>query len=275
MKAPAETTRQDQVITIDGLMLETYRVSPQGRPNERHQGLSKPPPLQPLVMLHEGLGCAALWRDLPTRLAAATGRTVVAYSRYGYGQSTPFKKALTPAYMHEEALQILPKLLDHLEFSAPILLGHSDGASIALIHAADNRQISGLILEAPHVFVEDMSVQAIAAIRDVFTATDLPQKLGRYHRDPARTFYGWNDIWLHPDFRAWDITGPLAQIHCPTLVIQGLDDEYGSVAQVDAIAAAVSGSFQHLILPDCGHSPHRDQKDHTDNAIVAFLKTLP
>ena len=136
MKAPAETTRQDQVITIDGLMLETYRVSPQGRPNERHQGLSKPPPLQPLVMLHEGLGALSLWRDLPRKLSNLIDCSVFVYSRHGYGQSDFIKNKFNAKYMHKEALNILPEILNHFDISNPILYGHSDGASIALIHAS-------------------------------------------------------------------------------------------------------------------------------------------
>lgn len=261
--APAGMTGDFSFVVIDGVSVEVYTAAADG------------PDRRPLVMLHEGLGCVALWRDLPDRLAAATGRKVIAYSRHGYGQSSPFTAPLTPRYMHDQALGVLPKLLQHLDLSQTILLGHSDGASIALIHAAGNAAITGLILEAPHVFVENISIRGIARARHLFDHTDLHQKLARYHRDPAGSFFGWNDIWLDPGFRDWDITDVLPQISCPVLAIQGRDDEYGSLAQIDAIGAAVTGPFEQLIMADCGHSPHRDQEAQTVQAMLAFLHDLP
>ena len=173
--------------------------------------------------------------------------------------------------MHREALDVLPEVLDRLGIDNPILVGHSDGASIALIHAgAGKRPVRGVVAMAPHVFVEDITVKSIAEAGETFRTTDLPQRLGRYHDDVASTFRGWNDIWLHPDFRRWNIEEVLPGIRCPLLLIQGEDDQYGTAAQVEAISRKVSGPVETLLLPDCAHSPHHDQKDATLAAIVEF-----
>jgi len=185
---------------------------------ERIESLASQAPT--IVMLHEGLGSIALWRDFPARLAAASGSTVVLYSRRGYGRSAPLAGARLVDYMHEEALQTLPALLDALEIERPVLFGHSDGASIALIYAgASGRAVSGVVAMAPHVFVEDLSIAGIAAAREAYLRTDLRERLARYHMDVDGAFWGWNDIWLNPAFRAWNIEHLLPNIHCPILAI--------------------------------------------------------
>ena len=177
--------------------------------------------------------------------------------------------------MHDEALVALPELLDKLGIDKPVLIGHSDGGSIALIHAGGaGRAVAGLILMAPHVFVEDISVASIAQAKVTFETTDLAQKLGKYHRDPAKTFRGWNDIWLHPDFRAWNIEEVLPHVTCPVLAIQGEDDEYGTPAQVEAIRRQAKGEVEVLMLADCRHSPHKDQPQATLEAMAGFIERI-
>ncbi|HVM80484.1 MAG TPA: alpha/beta hydrolase [Stellaceae bacterium] len=225
-----------------------------------------------LIFLHEGLGSVALWRDFPAKLAAATGAAAVVYSRYGYGKSDPIAKPYAPDYMHKEALEALPELREKLGIENPILIGHSDGASIALIHAGAARwPVRALILEAPHVFVEDVTIASIEAAKETYRSTDLRARLCRYHADPDNAFWGWNDIWLHPDFRRWNIEDVLPGVRCPVLAIQGADDEYGSLAQLDAIERGVGGPFERLELPRCKHSPHRDQEAATLAAMAAFI----
>lgn len=228
-----------------------------------------------LVFLHEGLGSVAMWRDFPVKVAAATGCRTLVYSRHGYGESDLLTEPFDTRYMHDEALIALPELLDRLGIEEPVLVGHSDGGSIALIHAGGaRREVAGLILMAPHVFVEDLSVASIAQAKIAFETTDLGQKLGKYHRDPVKTFWGWNDIWLHPDFRAWNIEEYLPRIDCPTLVIQGEDDEYGTSAQADAIRRQTAGEVEVLMLADCRHSPHKDQPQATLEAMAGFIERL-
>ena len=229
-----------------------------------------------LVFLHEGLGSVALWKQFPQQVAEAAGCPVLVYSRYGYGKSDRLAAARNVDYMHLEALDVLPEILDQLGIAKPILVGHSDGASIALIHAgAGKRPVCGVVAMAPHVFVEDVTVQSIAEAGETFRSTDLPERLGRYHDDVDATFRGWNDIWLHPDFRRWNIEEYLAGIHCPVLLIQGEDDQYGTITQIDAIARQVSGPVETIMLPDCAHSPHQSvQKDVTIAAIADFVRKL-
>jgi pimeloyl-ACP methyl ester carboxylesterase len=224
-----------------------------------------------LVLLHEGLGSISTWREFPSQLAAATGCPVVVYSRYGYGNSDVLAAPFQVDYMHREALEALPELLAKLGIAQPILVGHSDGASIALIYAGARDAVRGLVALAPHVFVEDLSVKSIAEAKIAFETTDLPEKLGRHHADPRKTFYRWNDIWLHPDFRPWNIESFLPQITCPVLAIQGYDDEYGTMAQLDAIAVQVAGPCEVVGLADCGHRLHRDQPEKTVAAIARFV----
>lgn len=228
-----------------------------------------------LVFLHEGLGSVAMWRDFPARVAAATGCRTLVYSRYGYGQSDVLEAPFPVRYMHDEALLALPELLDKLSIGNPLLIGHSDGGSIALIHAgAAQRAVSGLILMAPHVFVEDISVDSIAKARVSFETTDLPKRLAKYHRDADKTFWGWNNIWLHPDFRRWNIEQYLPAVCCPVLAIQGEDDEYGTFAQIEAIRDQVSGEVDVLELADCRHFPHKDQPQATLEAMMAFVTRI-
>jgi pimeloyl-ACP methyl ester carboxylesterase len=197
------------------------------------------------------------------------------YSRCGYGKSDRLSSARDVDYMHREALDVLPEVLDQLEIEAPILIGHSDGASIALIHAgAAKRPVRGVVAMAPHVFVEDITVQSIAEVKTLFETTDLADRFGRYHDDVVSAFRGWNDIWLHPDFRHWNIEEYLAGIAVPVLLIQGEDDQYGTLAQVEAIARQVSGPVETVILHDCTHSPHQAQKNATIAAIAGFVAGL-
>ncbi len=255
--------------------MEPSFVTVQGRRLEYRRIGSSHPARPTLVFLHEGLGSAAMWRDFPDRAARATGCGALVYSRYGYGRSDRLERAHRVDYMHREALDVLPELLDKLGIDDPLPVGHSDGASIAIIYAGARNPAQGLVLLAPHVFVEDVSVESIARARVTFETTDLRGKLARYHDDPAKTFYGWNDVWLHPDFRAWNIEGFLPDIRVPILAIQGEADEYGTMRQIDAIAAQAGGPVQLLKLPDCGHSAHRDQPEATLAAVAAFVASLP
>lgn len=228
-----------------------------------------------LVFLHEGLGSVALWRDFPAGLAARTGAAALVYSRRGYGKSDRLDGPRRVDYMHEEALSVLPALLGELGISAPILIGHSDGASIALIHAGSGRwPVRALVLEAPHVFVEDMTIASIAEAKTGYRASDLGPRLARYHDDPDHAFWSWNDIWLDPAFRSWTIEDYLPGVRCPVLAIQGADDEYGSLVQLDAIERGVSGSFERRVLAGCKHSPHRDQEALTLAAMAGFIERI-
>jgi pimeloyl-ACP methyl ester carboxylesterase len=224
---------------------------------------------RPVVLLHEGLGSVSMWKRFPAMLAKRTGRAVLAYSRASYGASSPLPARRDADYMHGEAETVLPALMAALAIERPILLGHSDGASIALIYAS-RYPTRALILEAPHVFVEEITVTSIADAKTVYQTTDLPAKLGRYHDDPDGAFWGWNDIWLDPRFLAWNIEDRLPAVQCPVLMIQGHQDEYGTSAQLVAIAAKVSDATT-VMLDQCGHSPHRDQTEATLDAIVCFL----
>jgi pimeloyl-ACP methyl ester carboxylesterase len=238
--------------------------------------VSMPPPVADrptLVFLHEGLGSLGQWRDFPQQLAEMTGCGALVYSRYGYGNSDVLAEARIVDYMHVEAQQVLPDLLGKLHISNPILVGHSDGASIALIYAGSGFAVRALILEAPHLFVEDISIRGITDAKQVFKTTDLPQRLGRYHRDAAKTFWGWNDIWLAPAFRAWNIEEFLPRIGCPILAIQGADDEYGSMAQIETIAKAAK-RCELLKLENCRHAPHRDQAETVLTAMSTFVRAI-
>jgi pimeloyl-ACP methyl ester carboxylesterase len=212
-----------------------------------------------LVMLHEGLGSVSMWRDFPEQLARITGCRTLVYSRHGYGRSSPLDAPRSVDYMHEEARIWLPAILERLGIRRPLLFGHSDGASIALIHAASSEsEIAGIVALAPHVKVEDLTVRSIAAVKSAYMESDLSARLARHHADVDSAFWGWNRIWLDPAFRSWNIEALLPSIRCPVLAIQGEDDEYGTMEQIASIARAVPGA-RLLALPACAHSPHRDQ----------------
>jgi pimeloyl-ACP methyl ester carboxylesterase len=226
-----------------------------------------------IVFLHEGLGSRAMWRDFPAQLCNACAMRGLVYSRYGYGESEPIDAPRTVEFMHAEAETALPALLDALGIDAPILFGHSDGGSIALLHAAlTERPVRALVVLAPHVFVEDISIRSIEAAKVTYETTDLRSLLARYHADPDSAFRGWNDIWLHPEFRGWNIEDCLPRIRAPILAIQGKGDEYGTMAQIERIAkGAVNARVKLEKLADCGHSPHRDRPDAVIEAVTKFL----
>lgn len=226
-----------------------------------------------LVFLHEGLGCAALWKDFPDQLAAATGMPALVYSRFGYGGSDPCRLPRPLSYMHDEAETVLPELLARLDIRAYALAGHSDGASIALIHAGAPRPgLRAVAVMAPHVFCEDISVRSISAARDAFVSGDLRARLGRYHgANVDVAFHGWCDAWLDPAFRAWNIEACLPAISVPVLVVQGEGDEYGTMEQVRRISAQVRSPVTIAPLADCGHSPQRDRPQETLAVLREFF----
>lgn len=231
-----------------------------------------------LVLLHEGLGSIAMWKDFPGQLAHATGCNALVYSRYGYGDSDSLAEPRPVDFMHQEALLVLPELLDRLDIRQPILVGHSDGGSIALIHAArmaaqSGRPVAGVVAMAPHIMVEDISIASIAAAREAYLHGTLRARLAPYHRDVDSAFWGWNRIWLDPAFRTWNIEACLSDIACPILAIQGEDDEYGTMAQIDRIAA-LAPDVELLKLRDCRHSPHRDQPVAVISAIQRFIDRI-
>ena len=226
-----------------------------------------------IVMLHEGLGCVGLWGDFPDRLQQATGCGVFVWSRAGYGQSSavPLPRPLT--YMHDEARDMLPKLLDEIGFRRGLLLGHSDGASIAAIYAGSHQdhRIGGLVLIAPHFFTEDEGIAAIAEARRAYETADLRQKLARWHKDPDNAFRGWNDAWLDPQFRQWDITEQLAYIRVPVLIVQGEGDQYGTVHQIEVAQEECYCPVEVVLLPGAKHSPQREAPEATLTAIADFV----
>jgi pimeloyl-ACP methyl ester carboxylesterase len=225
-----------------------------------------------LVLLHEGLGSVGLWRGLPARLHDATGRRLIAFSRFGHGHSAPPPRPRTPAFFHEEALEVLPALLEDRGVEAPVLVGHSDGGSIAIIHAA-HRPVTALALLAPHVFVEEVTVREIAQTRQQYLAGGLRNRMARHHDNPDAAFWGWCDVWLDPEFRSWSLEREAARVHAPTLLIQGADDPYGSLEQIDRIEAGVRGPVERLVLAG-GHSPHLEHEREVVDAIAGFLSRL-
>ncbi len=227
-----------------------------------------------IVFLHEGLGCVGTWREFPERLASATGCGALVYSRMGYGGSDPLIGKRPVRYMHDEALGALPAVLEHLKLENVVLFGHSDGASIALIHAgAQGGSVRGLIVEAPHVFVESISIEGIRRTTADYETTRLKERLARYHGSNTDSmFRGWSDVWLSPEFLEWNIEEYLPAIKCPVLVVQGEDDRYGTLKQVDAVVAQAGGSVESLILPRCGHSPHSERPDEVLKAATRFIK---
>lgn len=246
-------------IVVHGLKLEyrDYPATAEGRPT--------------LLLLHEGLGCVSMWRHFPEMLAAVTGCRLIVWSRAGYGGSQACPEPRMPRYMHREGEEMLPALLAALEIKRPLLIGHSDGGSIALIFAGAFPEVPlGIAVMAPHEFVEEVTLAGIREARVAWQTTDLPTKLARYHHaQTERVFSDWNDTWLSPAFRDWNIEEYLPKIRCPVLAIQGEDDEYATMRQIDAIAEQLPGT-QLLKLAECGHSPHRDQEGVVLAALAAF-----
>jgi pimeloyl-ACP methyl ester carboxylesterase len=227
------------------------------------------PNLRPLVLLHEGLGSVSTWRDFPETLQQATSRRVIAYSRFGHGSSDPPPAPRTPAFFHEEAYDVLPEVLRQLEVDEPILVGHSDGASIALVHAGAHHG-QGLVLLAPHVVVEDVTLEAIRQTRAAFETGDLRERLARHHDDPDLAFRGWCDVWLEPAFRTWTLEPDAERIDCPVLLLQGDDDPYGTLGQLDRIEARVQGPVFRKVVPG-GHMLHREASEEVVQELVRFL----
>ena len=237
-----------------------------------------PPPgdASTIVLLHEGLGCLSLWRDFPKKLAKATGFGVFAWSRAGYGQSDPADLPLPLDYMTREALDCLPEVLETIGFERGILLGHSDGASIAAIYAGsvEDFRVRGLVLMAPHFFTEPEGLASIAAAKTAFETGDLRAKLARHHRDVDHSFRGWNDAWLNPKFKEWNIAETIDYLRIPVLAIQGESDQYGSIAQIDEIETRIYSPVDVVILKNCGHAPQTEQPDATLAAIADFVSRL-
>jgi pimeloyl-ACP methyl ester carboxylesterase len=229
-----------------------------------------------IVMLHEGLGCVGLWAKFPDQLAAATGAGVFVYSRAGYGRSSPVKLPRPLTFMHDEARHVLPRLLAAIGFRRGLLLGHSDGASIAAIYAGSiqDHRVRGLVLIAPHFVTEDMGIAEIARVRAAYAATDLRAKLARWHDDVDNAFKGWNDAWLDPGFRSWSITDVLGHIRVPVLIVQGERDQYGTARQIELARQECSSPVEVALLPGVGHSPHREAPAATLRAVSGFAGRL-
>jgi pimeloyl-ACP methyl ester carboxylesterase len=250
---------QSDQLSVDGRRIEYRFVEPTAA-----NGID-------LVMLHEGLGSVSLWREFPEQLARATGCRTLVYSRHGYGRSSPLDAPRGVDYMHEEARLWLPSILARLGVRRPVLFGHSDGASIALIHAArPESDVTGVVALAPHVKVEDLTVRSIGAAKAAYMESEWRSRLSRHHADVDAAFWGWNRIWLDPAFRGWNIEALLTSIRCPILAIQGQDDEYGTMEQIASIARAAPDT-RLLALPACRHSPHRDQPQAVLAAAQEFV----
>ena len=250
-----------QLVTIAGHRLECVWVGP------------SPSAAPTLVFLHEGLGSVSLWRDFPEALCRQTGCGGLVYSRWGHGSSDGLDRSRSVRFMHDEALIVLPQVLAAFEIQRPMLVGHSDGGSIALIYTGSGLGTArALILEAPHVFVEDLTVTSIAQLRARYETTDVRARFARHHGSNVDSlFRDWTDLWLSPEFRAWDIQEYLSTIRVPTLLIQGLQDEYGTRKQIDTIAAAMAGHAEALVLDQCGHTPHVDQRVTVEAAMADFI----
>jgi pimeloyl-ACP methyl ester carboxylesterase len=229
-----------------------------------------------IVMLHEGLGCVALWRDLPEKLAARTGLGVFVYSRAGYGRSDPVDLPRPLDYMTREARFSLPEVLDAIGFRRGVLLGHSDGASIAAIYAGahDDERVEGLVLIAPHVFTEPSGLASIAEARLAYVAGDLHRKLAKYHAHVDSAFLGWNRAWLDPSFEAWNIEEYVDRWQVPSLLIQGADDQYGTIAQTEAIERRTPAPVESLVLDGCRHAPHLEKPQATLDKVAAFCARI-
>lgn len=264
-----------QPITPAAPSIEYVDIDWRGRPlRMEYQWVGARESAHPVVVfLHEGLGSVAMWKDFPAQFCERNGFTGLVFSRYGYGNSTPrpAEERWPVGFMHAQAHEVLPALFSALGIETPWLFGHSDGASIALLHAARFPQaVSGIVVCAPHIFVEDVSIASIRQAKEIYLSTDMRAKLGRYHADPDSAFWGWNDIWLDPAFRAWNIEGELPDIACPVLAVQGEDDEYGTLEQIRGIRRKAPQT-RLLILPECGHSPHRDQPEALMKEAARFI----
>lgn len=229
-----------------------------------------------LVLLHEGLGSLGLWRDFPERLAAATGMGVFAWSRAGYGASDPCDLPRPLDYMTQEAVKVLPQVLDAMGFERGVLMGHSDGATIAAVHAGSvvDHRVRGLVLMAPHFFTEEMGLAAIAAAREAYETGDLRDRLARHHSNVDVAFRGWNDAWLHPDFRTWHVGEVIDYLRIPVLAIQGRQDQYGTLAQISEIEDRIYSPVETLILEECRHAPHQDQPEAVLAEVADFCARL-
>lgn len=250
-------------LTVDGVRLEY----------QRHPATRRNTPT--LVFLHEGLGCVALWKEFPAQVAGATGCEVLVYSRQGYGESDPIDVPRPLTYMHREGLEVVSRVLDVAGIDEAVLVGHSDGASIALVNVGGVRdpRVTGLVLMAPHVFNEELCVASIREAKVAYETGDLRERLERRHgKNVDCAFWGWNRAWLDPDFMQWNIEAFLPQVEVPALLIQGADDQYGTLAQLDAIERQVQGPVSRLVLNDCAHSVFRDQPEATLEAIVDFVE---
>ncbi|HEX5817472.1 MAG TPA: alpha/beta hydrolase [Gemmatimonadales bacterium] len=225
-----------------------------------------------LVFLHEGLGSRDLWRDWPDRVAERTGCAALVYSRYGFGKSDPLTAQREPDYLDVEAYEALPEVLAHFGIDRPVLIGHSDGGTIALIHAAAGRwPVRGMVIMAPHIFIEEVTLEGIRQAKQAFTAGGLRRKLAPWHTDVDATFAGWADLWLTSEFHDWTIESRLGGITCPVLLIQGELDQYGSPEQILAIARRVSGPAEVMLLAGCGHAPHVERAEEVLGAIDRFV----
>ena len=225
-----------------------------------------------LVFLHEGLGSLSMWRNFPEQVALKTGCSALAYSRAGYGNSDEAERPRSVAFMHQEAVQVLPEFLEKMQVREVLLVGHSDGGSIALIYSAKPVvPVHALVLEAAHVFVEETTIQSIAALKEEYLHGNLKSRLAKYHPRTDETFLGWSDVWLRPEFVSWNIEEFLPQINIPVLVIQGEQDRFGTVRQVEAIQKGCAGPVETLLVPECGHRPHREKPQQTLERIVRFI----
>jgi pimeloyl-ACP methyl ester carboxylesterase len=249
-------------VDLGGMRLEYRMIGP------------RPDAAPTLVVLHEGLGCVGMWGDFPDRLQEATGCGVFVYSRAGYGQSSPVALPRPVSFMHDEARETLPRLLDAIGFQRGLLVGHSDGASIAAIYAGSTQdhRIGGLVLMAPHFIVEDISVASIAEVHKSYETTDLRAKLARWHAHVDVAFRGWSETWLDPHFRTWDLTDELAHIRVPILIVQGEHDQYGTVRQVEIAQQECYCPVEVLMLAEAKHAPHREARDKTLAAVADFCR---
>jgi pimeloyl-ACP methyl ester carboxylesterase len=239
--------------------------------------IGPPPDAAPtLILLHQGLGCVEMWGDFPDRLQAVTGLGVFAYSRMGYGQSSPALLPRALDFMHVEAKRTLPRVLDAIGFRDGILVGHSDGASIAAIYAGSvqDHRVQGLALMAPHFIVEDCTMNAIRTVRHAFDTTDLRERLGRWHADARATVHGWSDVWLHNDVSAWDLREDLAYVRVPILIVQGEQDDFGSVRQIEIAQEECYCPVEAKLLPGTKHVPYREAPEATLAAIAEFCRAL-